>query len=154
MVRRAFLYAAAVWMTRTWRSSTSASQAGDVAELPITIDVGTDSPDRILSMLRDVDAKSITEEKETGFGGVETIVAAMVVAKGLVNLVIRLSKLWDCGMVVDGRTSRVVTKRDCDLPRGDVLVISHSGKRTRLSQPSASQIEPLVSDLQPEKRHI
>jgi hypothetical protein len=53
-------------------------------------------------------------------------------ADSLANLIIRLSPLWKCGVIVDARGARVLTKKDCDLPKGTVLVIAPDGTESKL----------------------
>ena len=110
----------------------------------VDINLGTDRPDSVLAILREVQAKNIQQVKENGLGGVETVVAGILLAKGLADLIVRLLPMWQCGVRVDARAERVLTERDCDFPRGTVLVINPDGTRKTLRQPSAPQIQSLA----------
>jgi hypothetical protein len=112
--------------------------------LAVDINIGSDRPDSVLAILREVDAKNVRQVKERGLGGVETIVVGILVAKGLANLIIRLLPMWQCGVVVDARAARVLTEKNCDLPRGTVLVINPDGTRAKMPQPSAQQLQARV----------
>ena len=86
-------------------------------------------------------------DRRRGLGGVETVVAAIILAKGVGNLVVRLLPVWNCGVVVDAKQERLLTEKNCDLPKGTVLVINADGKRATLQQPSPGQIESLVGNV-------
>ena len=121
-----------------------AAQIDSRVGLTVDINLGTDQPDAVLAILREVDAKNIQQVKERGLGGVETVVAGILLAKGLANLIVRLLPMWQCGVVVDARAARIMTEKNCDLPRGTVLVINPDGTRSSMPQPTAPEIQARV----------
>ena len=110
----------------------------------VDIRLGSDRPDPVLAILREVDAKNIQQSKERGFGGVEVVIAVTLLAKGLANLVVRLLPTWQCGVTLDARPSPILIKKNCDLPRGTILIINPDGTRKSLQQPSTQQIQSLA----------
>ena len=113
-------------------------------ELTFEILLGADKPDAVLAILRDLDARNVQPRNDRGLGGVDTVVAGVLVAKGLANLVMRLLPIWGCGVQVDARANLITTEKNCDLPRGTVLIINRDGSRSTLAQPSAPQIQVLA----------
>lgn len=101
-------------------------------------------PEDILQALNEVGAQNVKEVKQRGLSGIEIVVVATLVANALANLVIRLSPLWKCGVIVDARGSRILTKKDCDLPPGTVLVISPDGTQSNFHQPSEADSSSLI----------
>jgi hypothetical protein len=120
------------------------ARADDGPGLRVDVSLGTEPPERVLAILRELDATNIEQIKERGLGGTETVVAGILLAKGLANLIVRLLTMWQCGVVVDARTSRISTERNCDLPKGTVLVIDPGGVRSTIARPSAAQLQSLV----------
>lgn len=104
--------------------------------LNVDVAVMDESPEDIQTALKEVGAENVKEVKQRGFTGIEIVVVGTLVANALANLIIRLTPLWKCGVIVDARGSRVLTKKDCDLPRGTVLVISPDGTQSKFHQPS------------------
>jgi hypothetical protein len=123
-----------------------AAEDADGGGITVDINLGNDRPDSVLALLREAQAKNIQQVKENGLGGVETVVAGILLAKGLADLIVRLLPMWQCGVRVDARAARVLTERDYDLPRGTVLVINPDGMRKTLRQPSAPQIQSLAEN--------
>ena len=52
--------------------------------------------------------------------------------------------MWQSGVVVDARTSRISTERNCHLPKGTALMIDPAGVRSTMAQPSAAQLQSIV----------
>ena len=50
-------------------------------------------------------------------------ILVVIAVVALTNVIIKLSRLWKCGIVVDARTDVLRTQKDCDLPRGTVIVL-------------------------------
>jgi hypothetical protein len=123
------------------------AQPAGGAGLAVDVALGNEAPDQVLAILRDVGARNVQQIEQRGLGGVETVVAAIILAKGLGNLVVRLLPVWNCGLVLDARAERILTEKNCDLPKGTVLVISADGKRAAMQQPSAAQVESLVGSV-------
>jgi hypothetical protein len=131
-------------LAASWVPPVARGQKDSGGGLTVDINLGNDQPDSVLAILRDVDAKNVQRVRENGLGGIETVVACVLLAKGLANLVLRLLPMWQCGVVVDARSARIFTEKNCDLPRGTVLVINPDGTRARMPRPSAQQIEALA----------
>jgi len=120
------------------------AQTEKPSELTVEIALGTDKPDAVLAILREVEATNVHQPSDRGLGGVDAVVAGVLVAKGLANLVMRLLAIWQCGVQVDARANLITTEKNCDLPRGTLLVINRDGSRSRMPQPSATQIQSLA----------
>ena len=120
------------------------AQTEKQSELTVEIALGTDKPDAVLAILREVEARNVYPRSDRGLGGVDVVVAGVLVAKGLANLVMRLLPIWECGVQIDGRANLITTEKNCDLPRGTVLIINRDGSRSRMAQPSAPQIQSLA----------
>lgn len=76
-----------------------------------------------------------------------TIILAVFTLTALVNLVIRLSRIWKCGIIVDCREKEITTQKNCDLPRGQVLVITRDGEKVTLDNPSEVDLKPFLEKL-------
>jgi hypothetical protein len=126
------------------------AQNGSGAGGTFTVDLnlGDDRPDTAEAILRGVDAKNIQHVKERGLGGVETVVACVVAAKGLATAILKLLPTTQCGMLVDMRPTRVSAKKNCDVPRGTVVVISADGKRHEFKQASSSDLPALAASFE------
>lgn len=86
----------------------------------------------------------VTATTERGFTGIEFVVLGLIATGGLANIVMRLLPLWKCGVIVDARDANVVTRKDCDLPRGTVLVLEADGTRSTFHEPSQVQLHELL----------
>jgi hypothetical protein len=115
--------------------------------LKLDISFEDEAPDDLLAILADVGAQDIKQVRQRGFTGIEIVIVGILVANALANLTIRLSRLWKCGVVVDARGPRVLTKKNCALPRGTVLVINRKGTELKLHEPSELQQETLLKHL-------
>jgi hypothetical protein len=104
--------------------------------LNVDVSATDEPPEDILRALREAGAQNVKEVKQRGLTGIEIVVVGTLLANALANLVIRLSPLWKCGIIVDARGSRVLTKKDCDLARGTVLIISPNGTQSKFHEPS------------------
>lgn len=123
------------------------SAQGTAAGLPVDIVIGNEPPDRVVAILQEVGAEQVRPITQRGLGGMDSVVAAVVLAKGLANVVMRLLDDWQCGIKVDARASRILTEKDCALPRGTVVVIGTDGTRTTLSRPSLPEIQSLAEKI-------
>jgi len=145
MNRRALLSLTA-GLTSSWilRAQDAKKDSGE--GLKVDINLENDRPEPVKAILGEVDARDIHEVKKSGLGGVETVVAAILLAKGLANLVVKLLPTWKCGMVVDARATPILIERDRDLPGETVRVINPDGTRKSLPRPSARQIQDLAEN--------
>ena len=102
----------------------------------------------VLSSARDVGAVDVRQENRRGFTGVELAVIGAVAIPLLANLIIKFAERWSCGIRVDARTGQFVTERDCDLPRGSVLVVTADGSQLhRPGEMGAAKLSDLLGSL-------
>jgi hypothetical protein len=95
--------------------------------------------------LRKGGANDIEEILEQDFlPVVEVIIAATIGLSALANIVVKLLRVWKCGVVVDARTSRLRTEKNCDLPRGSVLVLTPTGTSHTLHEPKEEDVAALI----------
>jgi hypothetical protein len=99
---------------------------------------------QVLSALREAKAENIESVRQLGALGAETLVLAIIAVRAIANVIIKLLRVWKCGIVVDARGSRVLTRKNCDLPRGSVLVFTKKGEQLRFDQPSDFNIQGLI----------
>lgn len=125
------------------------AQTGKRTEFSVEVALGTDKPDAVLAMMQEVEARNVRQLNDRGLGGVDTVVAGVLVAKGFANLVVRLLSIWQCGVQVDARVNLITTEKNCELPRGTMLILNRDGSRSRTEQPSAAQIQSLVEKFPP-----
>ena len=117
---------------------------------PLEIEISFQGEDvkEVISALEEVGAEDIEEIKQLRMTGVvEIAVVGVIVVYALTNLLIKLLRLWKCGVVVDARGTTIFTEKNCDLPRGSVLIISSDGTESQLNEPSELQINDLISQL-------
>lgn len=96
-------------------------------------------------LLRHAGATGVEEVTESGLLPVDgTALAAVVEPGGLANVVMKLSRLWSCGLVVDVRGATVEVEKSCDLPRGTVVVPAAEGSERRLHEPSEQEVAALL----------
>ena len=119
--------------------------------LKVDISFTDEAPEEVLRILDSLGAEKVKQVSQRGLTGVELVIVCVLIAEGLANLVIRLSPLWKCGVVVDARGSRILTKKNCDLPQGTVLVIAPDGTESKLHQPSEIEIKSVLEALVPDK---
>jgi len=105
----------------------------------------------VLAALAGAGAK-VKELNQKGMTGVEIVVAAVLAANALANLLLKFLPLWKCGIVVDTRGARVLTRKDCKLPRGSVLIVGKKGTEVKLQQPSEIELNSTIQALLGEKK--
>ncbi len=120
------------------------------ASAPLTVDfhLGGDAPDAAMAILRGVDAKNVLPVKERGLGGVETVVACVLAAKGLASAIIKLLPTLQCGISVDMRPARVLAKNNRDVPPGTVVVIRPDNTRREFKKASSSDLTALAASFE------
>jgi hypothetical protein len=107
-----------------------------------------EDPTALQALLRDEDASDVelvTEKALLPIVGV--VVAATVAMTGLTNVLTRMVRLWSCGSIVDGRTATVHVTKNCDLPRGVMIVFTPDGVRHEIREPAEADLSPLVAEL-------
>lgn len=116
-------------------------------EIDIEVTFGDESPEQVQSLLEQLGAHDVVQQKQRGVTGIEIAVVGMIAVQVIANLVIRLLPLWKSGVVVDARGSRIFAYKDRDLPRGSVLVLAKDGTQSKLHQPSELDVNGLLSTL-------
>lgn len=84
---------------------------------------------------------------QKGAVGIETLMLAILAAQGLANLLIVYLRLWKCGVIVDTRGPKVEVEKNCDIPRGSVMIVSGKDTRTLLDKPTPFQLEAMIKSL-------
>jgi hypothetical protein len=100
--------------------------------------------ERLIAELQGVDKETIPGK---GLVDPATLILVLFTATALVNLVITISRMWKCGIIVDCRDKEITTQKNCDLPRGQVLVITKEGEKVTLDNPSEADLKPFVEKL-------
>jgi hypothetical protein len=114
----------------------------------VEFEFADEDPIALKTLLRDVNADNIEEVAEEGLLPlIGVVIAAAMAISALVNIIIRLTRLWSCGIIVDARTSTIRTKKDCDLPRGAVLVFASDGTKHKLYEPTETDLAKLIGSI-------
>ena len=85
-----------------------------------------------LHRLKEVGATDVEELKQRGITGVDFVILGVLVVSTVSRLAIKFIRMWKCGVIVDTRGSKVVVEKNCDLPRGSVLLIKADGTEATL----------------------
>ena len=96
----------------------------------------------VLQSARATDIEEVTEQGILPIIGV--VVAAVIALNALSNVIIKLVRVWSCGIIVNARTVTIQTKKDCDLPKGTVLVFTADGTRHQLHEPTETDLSKLI----------
>jgi hypothetical protein len=75
---------------------------------------------------------------------VGVVVAAVIAVTALANVVIRISRIWKSGVIVDARGPVIRTEKSPTLPRGTILVFSKDGTQHQISEPSTLDLASLI----------
>ncbi len=119
--------------------------------LDLELSFADEDAQKVLSILNQAGAADVQEVKQFGAVGIEFLVIAIIAAQALANILIKLLPLWKCGVVVDARGPRVLTKKNCDLPRGHVLVFTKDGTQYKLHHPSEFDLTALIEKALPKR---
>ena len=117
------------------------------ADLQFSFIFTDEETEALTTMLTEADATSVDQIEQRGLTGVELIIFAVLATRAASEIISKLSRLWKCGVVVDTPGTRIVTEKNCDLPRGDVMIISGDQDRVTLHEPAKSDIESLLRSL-------
>jgi len=90
----------------------------------------------VRAMVEGAGAKSISQLKEKAMTGIELVLLATIAIQALANVVIRLAPLAKSGIVVDARGQKVRIRKDKSLPNGHVVIISKTGVKVTMHEPS------------------
>jgi hypothetical protein len=107
-----------------------------------------EDPAALQALLRDEDASDVqlvTEQALLPFVGVAVV--AIIAATALTNVLTRIVRLWSCGSVVDVRTATVQVIKNCDLPRGVIIVVTPDGVRHELHEPMEVDLTRVLAGL-------
>jgi hypothetical protein len=115
--------------------------------IPIQIVFADENAPDVMAILAQEKADQVEAVQQFGAVGIETLIVAVIVAEAFASLVCKITNLWKCGVIVDARGTRIVTKRDCDLPRGSVLILNKAGEQHKLERPSESDIKSLIGQV-------
>lgn len=114
-------------------------------EIDVTFSPADEAEERDAeAALKAAGAGKIRRMEEYGLSGLEIAFLAIVSVQTLVNIVIRLSRLWSTGVVVDARGSKVRTTRSTDLPSGTVIVIGKDGDQIKIDNPQEVSLQDAV----------
>jgi hypothetical protein len=117
----------------------------------IDLSFADEDPQEVLALLEELGGTDVKNVAQRGLTGVEIIVVGTLAASALINLIMRLLRLWQCGVILDARESPVTTQKNCDLPRGSVTIISGNGTQVTLDKPSETEIADLIKAAVPMK---
>jgi hypothetical protein len=113
-------------------------------QLDIEISFREEAPQELRSVLEEVGASEIKAVPQRGIVEVGWLFLGVLTLKALVGLVAKILKLWNCGVVVDTRGPKVLVEKNCELPRGTVLVISKNGTQSKLHEPADQELDDLI----------
>jgi hypothetical protein len=116
-------------------------------ELTIEVQFGDEATEDVFSALKAVDARDVRELRQRGIAGIEVVIVTVILASALAGLIAKFARLWKCGVVVDTRKNKVVIEKNCDLPRGSVLIIKNDGTEVTLNEISEPQLQDLLEKI-------
>jgi hypothetical protein len=100
----------------------------------------------VRAILEEAGAEQVDEAEEADLLPlIAIVVAASIGLIALCNAVIKLSRLWKCGVIIDARGSLIHTEKNCDLPRGDIIVFDREGSKHTLHEPTESDLKGLIA---------
>jgi hypothetical protein len=104
-----------------------------------------ENPIELKALLEEASASDVEEVTEEGLLPlVGVVVAAVIAIQALGNVIVKLTRLWSCGIIIDARTATIRTTKDCDLPRGVVLVLTKNDTKHQIYEPSETDIGKLL----------
>jgi len=92
--------------------------------------------------LAEAGADGVVARPSLGITGVEELLVGFLLVERCAALITRLVRLWKCGVVVvvDKDNKKVLTEKNCDIPRGSVLLVHPDGTQVTLQEPGEPQI--------------
>ncbi len=101
------------------------------------------------ALLSEAGAEDVETRQSRGFTGVEIVMLSLLLADGISKLIDRLARTWKCGVVVmvDSGGKKVSTEKNCDLPRGSVLLVHPDGTQMTLQEPASAEISSWFKDV-------
>ena len=114
-------------------------------ELSVEFAVDAEDAEATASALADEGGADVEELEEAGILPAALVVVIGIIAvSGLANVVMRLSRAFACGVVIDTRGETVRTRKDGNLPRGTVVVLTRAGEEATLYEPSQVEIADVI----------
>ena len=100
------------------------------------------------SVLSEAGAENVETRQSRGFTGIEVVMIGLLLADGASKLIERLARTWRCGVVVtvDAGGKKVTTEKNCDLPRGSVLLVHPDGTQLTLQEPASGEVSSWFKD--------
>jgi hypothetical protein len=108
-----------------------------------------ESEAEVQALLSEAGAENVETRQSRGFTGIEIVMLGLLLADGISKLVERLTRTWKCGVVVtvDSGGKKVTTEKNCDLPRGSVLLVHPDGTQVTLQEPATAEISSWFKDV-------
>jgi hypothetical protein len=115
-------------------------------EQGIDVDVVFDDEDSadVVALLNEVGATNVKDDAPHAFTGAEILIVGIVLAQALVTLVTRIARIWKCGVILDARTSPVTVQKNCDVPRGTMVIVKGDGSEVTLDKPSEEDVTAIL----------
>jgi hypothetical protein len=113
-------------------------------QLNVKISFRDEPREQVRAALEDVGATEVHEIPQLGMIGIDDVIMVALALSALVGLIAKIIRIWSCGVVVDARGEKVLIKKECDLPRGTVLVIAKDGTKSTLHEPAEAVISEII----------
>lgn len=94
-----------------------------------SIPVEDDEAAELLIAVREAGAVDVEQSEKRGISGFEVVVLGAIALPALANFFAHLNERWRSGVRVDARTERLTVRKDRELPRGSVLVVTKEGSQ-------------------------
>ena len=107
-----------------------------------------ESAEESRTMLSKAGADNVETRSARGLTGIETVLVGYLLVEETAKLVSALIRVWKCGVVVvvDAGGKKVSTEKNCDVPRGSVLLVHPDGTQVTLQGPTEPQIGTWFKD--------
>jgi len=101
------------------------------------------------ALLAEAGAQNMETRQSRGFTGIEIVILGLLLADGVAKLIAKLARTWRCGVMVTVSPGgkKVKTEKNCDLPRGSVLLIHPDGTQVTLTEPANGEISSWFKDV-------
>lgn len=103
----------------------------------------------VVALLDETGASGVKHVEQRGMTGVEMVVVGVVLVNAIAGLIAKLSRLWKCGVIINAAGATLVTEKNCDLPRGSVVIVKRDGTEVTLDRPSDADLSSLLKELLP-----
>lgn len=104
-----------------------------------------DHAEKVAQQVRDEGGQAEVAGEGSGFDlAFIPIILGAIALVGLVHVIKNLVDDFQVGIVIDARGEKIVTKKDNNLPRGTVLVLSKDGESVKLEQPDKETLADAV----------